>query len=131
MIPPNILGRMKTNMNKYKFSIDKKIIDKFRLFTGVRDVEEDKKIYNKVLDASFNELITFFEDNLDSVQIEKLTSQLKTLPKSDLPEDEKNEKTTQLLVEYAQKIENFRFKWDKRLDYFLNQLVYSSINNNE
>lgn len=129
MSPP-FFGRTKTKMANYTFDIDEKIKNKFRLYAGDRSLAEDQKICEKVLDLCFDELISFLQDNLDKEQIDSLNKKLGSLSNEDLSKDKKDDKITQVLFEYAQKIDNFRFKWDKRLDYFLNQLVYSSIKKN-
>ena len=41
------------------FDLDAKIKTKFKLFSGVRSQEEDQKMYDKVMDLCFDEMVAF------------------------------------------------------------------------
>ena len=99
--------------------LDEAIKSKFRLFSGVRSQEEDQKIYDKVNDLCFDEMTSFLSENLNAEDQTKLLTELD----SQNTDDDK----TKVLQSYLSKIENYRFKLDKRLDYFLNNLLLSSV----
>ncbi len=98
--------------------IDEKIKNKFKLFSGLRSEEEDQKIYDKVYELCFDEMVQFLFENLSTAEKDELIGKL-----------EKKGKETEILLKYLSQIENYRFKLDKRLDYFLNNLLYSSLKN--
>jgi len=105
------LEKMITNIS----NIDYKIKKTFRLFDGKRNIKEDKKLYQKLIDLCFDEVIAFLEDNLSENAKENLVKELD------------NNGGIEVLLKYLQKIPNFKFKLDKRLDYFLNNLLYLTI----
>lgn len=100
------------------FDFDEKIKNKFKLFQGLRSQEEDQKIYDKVYELCFEEIVRFLFEKLSTAEKDKLIVEL-----------EKKGKETEILLKYLSQIENYRFKLDKRLDYFLNNLLYSSLKN--
>lgn len=50
-------------MNLYL--LDSQIREKFSLFKGIRSKEEDERIYQRIYDACFEEIIKFLYQNLD------------------------------------------------------------------
>jgi len=95
--------------------IENKIKKIFRLFDGERNLKEDKKLYKKLINLCFDEVIAFLEDNLSENEKENLLIEL----------DKKSGK--EVISKYLQKIPDYKFKLDKRLDYFLNNLLYLAI----
>jgi hypothetical protein len=100
--------------------LDEKIKSKFKLFTGVRSYEEDQKIYDKVWELCFDELTGFIEDNLNESEQKKMLEEIK---------GREEDKAQEVLLTYLSQIDNYRFKLDKRLDYFLTNLLYSAVKN--
>ena len=98
--------------------IDEKIKHKFKLFQGLRSQEDDQKIYDKIYDLCFDEMVGFLFENLSPAKRDEFSKDI-----------ENTGKKTEILLKYLSQIENYRFKLDKRLDYFLNNLLYSSLKN--
>ena len=114
--------------------LDTKIKKKFRLFEGLRSEEEDQKIFERVYELLFDEVVMFLEEKLEEKDKISLIKELEAsaLPSGDkqAQQDSGNFKNAEaILIKYLSKIENYRFKLDKRLDYFLNNLVYQAIKN--
>jgi len=108
-------------MNKDTIGLDKKIKGKFKLFSGIRPQEEDQKIYDKVLDLCFDEMVAFLGDNLSEKEREDFLGEL--------GKKASDEDKAKVLQASLSKIENYRFKLDHRLDAFLNNLLLSSLSN--
>lgn len=101
------------------FDLDEKIKKNFRLFTGVRPQEEDKRIYEKVYDLCFDEMIKFLYENLSKEDQNELTKNLES--QKDL------DKKAEVLSKALLKIEDSGFRLEKRIDYFLNSLLYQTL----
>lgn len=114
-------------MNNTYTSIEQKIKDRFQLFVGKRPHKEDQEIWEKVFDLCFAELIAFLEDNLNESQKKSFTGKLDALAAKGLSQDKHQDAAINLILKYLTQIPNHRFKLDKRLNYFLNNLVYSSL----
>lgn len=133
-------------------NLEQKIIKKFKLFQGLRPEAEEQKIFAKVYNLCFDEMVLFLCQHLSQKDQESLTRELESaehLPGGDAPtnhlpggvapaahlegEDRQNQKNLTpagaVLVKYLESIENSRFKLDKRLDYFLNNLLYQAVEN--
>jgi hypothetical protein len=109
--------------------LDKKIKKKFRLFEGIRSEDEDKKIYDKIYELCFDEMVLFLTENLESDELKKFEKELKHLRggRTDSSDGGQENEVIALLLNNLRKIDNYRFRLDKRLDYFLNNLLISSL----
>jgi len=110
---------------------DKKIKKTFRLFQGLRPEKEDKKIYDKVYDLCFQETIAFIEENLDPSRQAFLTAELEKIDEKKLKKEERAQQALEAVFKYLTAVPHYRFRLNKRLDYFLNQLLYKALNKNE
>lgn len=103
--------------------IDSKIKTAFKLFQGIRDGDEDRKIYDQIYSLCLDETINFLEENLDLSRKNLFIDNLKRLEKE-------NNVTQQRLIEltflYLQSIPHYRFRLNERLDAYLNNLLYRS-----
>ena len=99
--------------------LDAKINEKFRLFRGLRSQEEDQKILDKVMNLCFDEMTAFLGENLNDEDQNSLLV--------DMDSQSEDEAEIKTLQNYLAKIENYRFRLDKRLDYFLDNLLLNSI----
>lgn len=98
-------------------------------------MEEDQKIYDKVCSLVFDEMLKFLEENLSKEYLEKLIEELDEHsqprpfdPSSDAFSDsERERKQTEILLKYLNLIKDYRLKLDKRLKYFVNNLLYTSL----
>lgn len=108
---------------------DKKIKKTFRLFQGLRPEKEDKKIYDKVSDLCFQETIAFLEESLDFSRQAFLTAELEKIDEKKLKKEEKSQQALETIFKYLTAIPHYRFRLNKRLDYFLNQLLYDALKN--
>src|SRR3989344_9408335 len=97
--------------------LDNKIKKKFRLFEGIRSEEEDKKIYDKIYDLCFDEMVLFLTENLESDELKKFEKELKHLRggRTDSSDGGRENEVIALLLNYLNKIDNYRFRLDKRL----------------
>ncbi len=106
---------------------DKRIKKTFRLFQGLRSEKEDKKIYDKVYDLCFQETIAFLEESLDPSRQAFLIAELEKIDKKSLKKEEKAQQALEIVFKYLTAIPHYRFHFNKRLDYFLNQLFYDAL----
>jgi hypothetical protein len=117
-------------VNKNNFDLDNKITKTFKLFSGLRSTEEDQKIFDRVYELCFEEIVKFLYENLSKDEQTKLILEIKrNSEKERLSKKQIADINYKTLLNYLVKIENYRFKLDKRLDYFINNLLYSSLNN--
>ena len=114
-------------MKNYTFNIEDKIVDKFRLFVGLRDVEEDKKILEKVSGLCFDEAVSFLLKNISDMQVTKLLNELDKIDRKNLNDYRVQKRYTKVFLKYMRDIDNYSFKFDKRINYFINQLVYKAV----
>ncbi|GIW67017.1 MAG: hypothetical protein KatS3mg095_0915 [Candidatus Parcubacteria bacterium] len=52
--------------------VEEEIIKKFKLFKGLRSIDEDEKILNKVYQLCLNEMLYFLEEIISSEEKEKI-----------------------------------------------------------
>ena len=117
-------------MNKNNFDLDNKIKKTFQLFSGVRNPEEDQKIFDRVYELCFEEMVKFIYENISTKKQAKLETELDQISeKAGLTKNEAADVNYKTIFSYLVEIENYRFKLDKRLDYYINNLLYSSLNN--
>ncbi len=101
--------------------LNAKVKSKFQLFQGVRSQEEDQKIYDKVMDLISDESTKFIIENLTEEDLSKMEGELKS---ADTEENRLNIMTT-----YFAKVDNYSFRFNQRVNGFLDNLVTSSIKN--
>lgn len=99
--------------------LDSKIKTRFKLFSGVRPADEDQKIYDKVYNLCFDEMVLFLSEQLQDSEQDQLSEELNKQTTDDAK--------TKVLVNHLSKIDNYRFKLDHRLDSFLSNLLLSSL----
>lgn len=133
--------------NSNKTNIDVKIIKKFSLFEGKRSLEEDQKIFNKIYSLCFDEMVRFLLENLSEDDLQDLNNELNYVKATSHQEfilepsgiqtrnqilvgEKHSSSTTEtvvLIIKYLSKIENSSFRFEKRLDYLINSLLYLSL----
>ncbi len=99
--------------------LDNKIKSKFKLFQGVRPEEEDQKIYDKVMDLCFDEITLFVSESLKENEREEL--------KKEMEAKENEEDKANSMLSYITKIEDYKVRLGGRIDYFLDNLLYTSV----
>lgn len=98
-----------------KFDIERKIIDAFKLFQGVRSHDEDKRILEKMLEICKQEMILFLSENLN-------TKQTKEFEK-----DAKKEGAEKALAKWIREIPMGRFRLEERLKYTVDTVLTKTI----
>lgn len=99
--------------------LDEKIKSKFKLFQGLRPQEEDQKIYDKVMDLTFDEMMAYLGENLSEEERNKFLEETAA--------EESDEGKNKLMQSYFSKVENVKVGLGLRIDHFLNNLLYSSL----
>ena len=99
--------------------VEELIKKKFKLFKGLRSKEEDRKILEKLMDLCFDEIMLFLSENLSETQKKSLKKELE----SQTSIDEKINSLTKHLTS----TQNFDKRIIGRIDGFLNNLLYSSL----
>ncbi len=94
-------------------NFDQKIKSKFKLFKGIRPQKEDEKIYQKIYDALFDEIIKFLYENLNQEQKNKLIEKL---------ESANENLRVKILLGYLKKTGTNLAKLSERLDNLLNSI---------
>ena len=107
-------------MNKNIFDIDEIIKNTFQLFQGKRSKEEDEKIYQKVYELTFEEMLTFLQENLNPEKQKKFSQALSQI---------EGELAMETLLKYLSGIPLYRFRLEKRLKAFIDNLLLASIKN--
>ncbi len=100
------------------YDIDKQIKKMFKLFQGVRSEKEDKKIYEKVTDLIFKDLVSFLVENTTTKDKPKL--------KKEISSKKKIESREKVLLDHLSKIKDVQKRLPMRIDYFLKALVVNS-----
>lgn len=109
-----------TQLNSDQVSpLDEKIKSKFKLFQGLRSQEEDQKIYDKVMDLTFSEMMTYLGENLPEEDRNKFLEEMANAES----EDGKNK----IMQAYFSKVENVKISLAWRIEKFLNNLLYTSL----
>jgi len=119
-------------MDKTFKDIDWKIRESFRLFQNLRPEAEDQKIYEKVYALCLEEIVAFLADNLSQSKQQALLSELDRLQKSQTKKGSQMDSSSQqqltaILTRYLKTIDQHRFKLDKRLKYFIDNLLLNSL----
>lgn len=100
------------------FKLEEKIKEKFKLFQGFRSQEEDQKMYDKLAELCFDELIVYLSEKLKLEDQESLISKMESVQSDDEKRD--------LLNEYLRKIEGNEEELPQRMNDFLDDMVYNS-----
>lgn len=103
-----------------------KIVNRLSLFQNLRPIEEDVRIFEKVHDLCFEEMLMFIEENLDLSRKSFLFYEIDELSKKNDDDDKKAEMTIYLIFKYLTAIPHYRFRLNKRLDFFINKLIVKS-----
>jgi hypothetical protein len=98
--------------------IEKKINNTFKLYTGIRTEDEDKKISDKVLDLVAKEIIKFADENLTGEQKYAIGKLIDLKVESDE------------IAAHLRTIPNYGFRLKKRMNYFIDSLLVNTINKN-
>lgn len=106
-------------MNDGVSDLDKKIKDKFQLFSGVRSQDEDQKIYEEIYNLCFEEILAFLGENRDDAGREAF--------KQDLAQQKSDEDRNKTLVAALSKIEDYQSKLNQRMDTLLDKLLEASL----
>ena len=107
-------------MDNNTSGLDNKVKSKFKLFSGVRSQEEDQKIYDKVMDLCFDEMMLFISENLSEEGRDNL--------KKEIEQQKSEEDKFKSLSKYLATIENYQNKLSLRMDAFLDGVLNASIN---
>jgi len=107
-------------LRKIMNDLDSKIKSKFKLFSGARSQEEDQKVYDKVMDLCFDEMMSFAGENLSEADQTEMLNKMK--------ESLSDEDKTKVFTEYLSKIEDSNFRLDERIETFLNNEILSYVN---
>jgi hypothetical protein len=102
------------------YNLNNSIKEKFKLYTGLRDEREDNKILKRVTELSFYEAASFLEENINSISSNIALEQAKKGNYKEAFEE---------LLSNLKSDKELSFRLTKRLEYFLNNLVYQTINN--
>ncbi len=101
--------------------LNAKVKSKFNLFKGARPQEEDQKIYDKLMDLISDESTKFMIENLTEEELNKMDEELKST--------DNEESRLNIMATYFSKVDNYSFRFNQRIDGFLNNLLTSSIKN--
>lgn len=100
-------------------TLDSKVREKFKLFTGLRPQEEDQKMYDKIMELCFDEMSRFLSD--------KLSEEQKNAMFDDLAKSQSDEDKEKVIANYFAKVEKAKSKFNARIDLFLNNLLMKSM----
>lgn len=104
-------------------NIDMLIKSRYRLFQGIRSLEEDGKMYEKIYALCLPEITGFIEENLDEDRVMALVFQIESMEKK----DQTDQKVVEVLLEAIEEIPDYRFRLYHRLEYFLDDLLLNSV----
>lgn len=98
--------------------LNNKIKSKFKLFMGLRSQEEDQKIFDKVMDLTFEEIMAYVGENLSEEDRNNFLE--------DMAKDQTDADKNKVFEMYLTKIKGYQVGILLRIDRFLNNLLYSS-----
>lgn len=108
-------------------SLDELIKTRSKLFQGVRSVEEDNKLYERVYELCLDEIINFIEENLDEKKVSDLSSQIESMN----GKEGADQKIAEIILKAVEEVPDYRFRLYHRLEYFLDKLLVNSLKKKE
>lgn len=101
------------------YGIDRQIKEKFRLFSGLRDEREDRKILERVKLAVSAELMIFLEENLSQDFFREMNKKLTSVREA--------LGAVKIFERYFEHVSDGNRRWETRQKDFLNNLVYDTL----
>ncbi len=108
-------------------SIDRRIKNRFQIYAGVRSREEDDALYYRIYAEVYKEILRFIEEQLDKKTLETIR---KEIEKIDIIKGEPLltfKKTYSIILRNLPEEKEFRYRLDRRVDHFINNLLITTI----
>lgn len=100
--------------------LEQKIIERFRLFQGLRSLQQDNEILELLVGSCLDETIRFLEQETSLEEQNILLEKLNSIEHSSGSFYAHNKEVIRVFSESLQKVPALRFRLEKRLEAFLN-----------